>query len=374
MTSGVATASAQVRIEQVSDIGDLALRRAAWDGLARSVPAASIAQTFGFVTEGWRARGPEVQQLSVFFAYVGERLAAVWPLEMVRRGWTTAVRLVGSGSREEYGAPLMAEDDPDRAAVAKALYEAVLSLKADQLEFYNVSERSPLWPVLEAERRPKHRDHLSSPIVTLRGFETWEAWAAQKSKNFRSSLRQDRKRLEQYGPVSFREIGAADAADFTDWVFKEKTAYVRRIKFKGHWIEKPGPKAFFAAQIGREGSGVHGYALQAGGQTVAGGLCFTCGDNPMEFFVTTYDIAFEACSPGKLLIEGLVRDCIDRGLDFDFRLTRETYKLRWIDRGAAYTTFIVACSPVALPYVMRRRGRALFIAFKSWVKTRILRR
>lgn len=362
-----------VRVDRVSDLDGLEQRRGAWDALALAVPAGSVAQTYSYVAAGWRARGADVEQLSVLFAYVGDRLAAVWPLEVVRRGWTRAVRLVGSGSREEYGAPLMAEGDPDGAAIARALYEAALKL-GDLLEVYNLSEGSPLRPLLEGERRVKHRDHMSSPIVSLVGVGTWDAWAARKSKNFRSGLRQDRKRLEQFGAVTFREVGEADAADFTDWVFRQKTDYVRRIRFKGHWIEKPGPKAFFASQIGRDASGVHGYALEAGGRTVAGGLCLTQGANPMEFFVTTYDVAYEACSPGKLLIEGLVRTCIDRGVDLDFRLTREAYKLRWIDRDVVYTTFIVACSPVGLPYVLRRRGQAQFVEMKRWIKSRILRR
>lgn len=66
-----------------------------------------------------------------------------------------------------------------------------------------------------------------------------------------------------------------------------------------------------------------------------------------------FDPAFGAFSPGNLLIEDCVCWSISQGLNFDFRITQEAYKLRWSNHRDPHKTFIIACSLRGVPIVLR---------------------
>jgi len=70
--------------------------------------------------------------------------------------------------------------------------------------------------------------------------------------------------------------------------------------------------------------------------------------------MTGFDPTFNEHSPGIVLLEHCAREAIRAGVDLDFRLTSDDYKLRWADDFVPYNTFIVACSLAGVPPVARR--------------------
>ncbi len=92
---------------------------------------------------------------------------------------------------------------------------------------------------------------------------------------------------------------------------------------------------FYKSVLGKPGSGVFGFSLDLDERPISGGICLVSASR-MEFYVVTYDPTFASVSPGNLLIEDLVKWCVPRKLDFDFRLTDAPYKDRWIDRIALH--------------------------------------
>jgi len=112
--------------------------------------------------------------------------------------------------------------------------------------------------------------------------------------------------------------------------------------------------------------------LERDGTPVAGGICLRA-DPCLEFYVSALDPAFMSWSPGNLLIEDLVRWAIARGLDFDFRLTREPYKLRWTDTDREVTTHWLACTPRGALTVRRRQLHEATVALRMRAKAALRR-
>jgi len=359
-----------LRVEVVDNPAVLATWREAWDRLVKTAPARSAAQSFAYAQAGWAAWGETSERLAVILVHRRGELAAVWPLHVVRKGPVRVARHLGCGGMEEYADPLIAPG-PARTAVARAIYEAACGL-ADVLEAYNLSPDSPVDALLRADRRPRFGGPMVSPVVACAGAGDWEAWGRTKSKSFRSGLRYDRKRLAADAPVAFREVPADEAEAFVAWIFAHKRRWLAGGGRHSHWLGAPQAEAFFAALVGREGSGVLGFVLERDGTPVAGGICLRA-DPCLEFYVSALDPAFMSWSPGNLLIEDLVRWAIARGLDFDFRLTREPYKLRWTDTDREVTTHWLACTPRGALTVRRRQLHEATVALRMRAKAALRR-
>jgi len=358
--------AAALSVQIVSDPNALAGHRRAWDSLVETVPAFTGAQTFAYMEAGWRNRGTDAESLNVILAYAGSTLIAAWPLHVVRFKGLRIARHLGCGGREEYAEPLIA-DVPERAEAARAIYAAASGL-ADVLEVHNLSAGSPIRPLIEAERRPLFRTPMSSPTIASANAGSLEAWVAGKSKSFRSGLRQDRKRLTAQGVVQFREVDAAGSAAFVDWVFARKRQWLDEQGIGANWLRNDGAAQFFGSLVGREGSGVQGFVLELDGRPVAGCICLLSAAS-VEFYVTAMEPAYAAYSPGNLLIEDLLRWSIERRLDFDFRLTREAYKLRWSDSNLSLTTYYLACAGRGGSAVRRLQRQAAVTALKQKVRS-----
>jgi CelD/BcsL family acetyltransferase involved in cellulose biosynthesis len=358
-------------IRVLASLEDFEAARPAWDALVRRSPAARVSQSPVYARAAWDTRRAYAEELRVIVAEQDGRMVAVWPLYVARPDRLRIVRQLGCGGREEYSDPLIAPDCPRPDVVVHEFYR-LASEPGDLLEAYNLPEDSPMIAALRAERRPKHKGRMGSPVIHLSTFPSWDAWFASKTKTFRHSLRWSRRRLAEKGEVTFREVTADDAAAFIDWLFDTKAEWLDRHKLVGPWILDPGVRDFYKLLVGRPGSGVCGFALDFDGRPIAGGICLVSAAT-MEFFVVTYDPAFYSASPGNLLIEDLVRWCAARGLDFDFRLTGAPYKDRWIDRVEPFIYYDVACTWRGVATVAKRQVVYSWRAFKGDLKQRLKR-
>lgn len=359
-----------LRVEIVSDPDAVAAHREAWDALACAVPANTPAQGFDYAMAAWRVCAAQGGRLAVILAWREAALLAVWPLHVTREGGLRRVRHLGCGNYEEYADPLMAAG-PFQAEVADAICRAACGL-GDVLEAYNIAADSAVDAWLKAQSRTTYAGAMRSPLVSCAGAGDWDAWARGKTKNFRAGLRADRKKLSVHGELAFREVGEGEAETFVAWMLDQKRRWLVEANRRSSWLPQTAVQAFFADTVGRRGGGVLGFVLEQGGAPVAGALCLRSATH-LEFYVSALDPAFAPYSPGKLLIEDVVRWSIARRLDFDFRLTREPYKLRWADSDRLVTTYWVACTWRGAVAVRRRQFQDAVVAAKSWLKARISR-
>jgi CelD/BcsL family acetyltransferase involved in cellulose biosynthesis len=223
----------------------------------------------------------------------------------------------------------------------------------------------------------RYRNAVNSPVARLAGRPGFDSWLAAKSKSFRYNLRHSRKLLDAMGPITFRQVETKeDGQRLVSWLLATKRAALARRGVDRNWVWAPQAEQVFAALIGSPAgnrAGFLGFTLHAGETLVAGSLCMRAGPT-LEYLVTGYAPEFDRYAPGHLLLEHLFRWCVRERLDFDFRITHEPYKLRWIDDFEPRATILLACTPRGVPYVLkpilRRAARRARDAWRARRSTR----
>jgi CelD/BcsL family acetyltransferase involved in cellulose biosynthesis len=141
-----------------------------------------------------------------------------------------------------------------------------------------------------------------------------------------------------------------------------KRSGLARRGLGGDWFESEAYAEFVAASLDRFGAdgGRRIFALKAGGRLVAAALC-NVDPAKVEAFVTTYDPACAAWSPGKLLLADIVRWAFARGLAVDLRAGHEPYKARWANRTGQVSFYV-------LPLTRRGAILARMDAARRWAR------
>lgn len=147
------------------------------------------------------------------------------------------------------------------------------------------------------------------------------------------ALRRCHRRAAELGPLSFSVVRTpAEAAEALEVFFD---LHRRR------WADTSTPSRFLrpanrrflqavAARLLRTGN-LHLSALRIGGSVAAVHLGFVTAKS-LQYYMPTWNPDFQGCGPGRLLLDALARDCIDRGLErFDLLRGAEPYKDDWAD-------------------------------------------
>ncbi len=254
----------------------------------------------------------------------------------LERGFHSTLYQFSCGTHEEYSAPLV--DDP---AVASRVFQQVATLAglADRLAVFNVPVGSPLNDAAGSIPFPRTSNPIPGCAILVSRYASWAEAEKDLSKAMRYDLRTGLKRLAEKGEV---KIGWCDSLK------EEQKVMAFYFARKAQWLAEQGKKSphvnrsdvpeFFATLAAQKSKGKPLVAsVQLDGTPIAASLCFV-GRTALEFHMTTFDPAFKACSPGKLLIRFLAQWALDRGLDFDFCLTVADYKERWPITLQSYTT------------------------------------
>jgi CelD/BcsL family acetyltransferase involved in cellulose biosynthesis len=170
---------------------------------------------------------------------------------------------------------------------------------------------------------------LESPFITLPSG--WGAMEGKISTKFRANLRRRRKRLKEHGDVSVERIGNGPAmmAQLDEGLMLESGGWKGA---RGTAIcQEPATLGFYTT-LARQCAAEDRLALwflRLDGRVVA----FQFGLQHQGRYLLlkpAYDEALAGCSPGQLLMEDVVRDCIAHGLDeFDFLGPDMPWKRDW---------------------------------------------
>lgn len=253
---------------------------------------------------------------------------------------------------------------PDPVAAAQAFFGY---LKADRswdlLRIIDVPEGGAAWHLHDAFRQGGFPvgtwESLHSPYIPLPAKH--DELMARLSSKFKANVRRRRKKLEEKGPVTFRKIeGGQDleshleagfGLEASGWKGERGTAIAQDKATRGFYSEL----ARSAAYRGE----LSLYFLEVGGKPVAFHYGLTYGG---RYFLLKpgYDEALKECSPGQLLVDEVLQDCVGKGLrEFDFLGPNMVWKTDWTDKLRVHTWL----------YVFRdsRFGRALCTAKFKWV-------
>lgn len=216
-----------------------------------------------------------------------------------------------------------------------------------------LAERMLGWA--EADGHPTGRwESMRTPYVPLPAGGGPDAAFERTDAKFRANVRRRRRKLEGKGAVTFERIERADPAALQAFYDLEQAGW------KGDRGTAIGcdrdTRRFYdhvAAWAEREGC-LSLYALRLDGRPVAMHYGLTWGG---RYFLPkpAFDEAHRECSPGQLLVQDVLRDCMERGLgEFDFLGP-------WMDWKADWTEHV---RPHHWCYVFRRgpAGRALHAA------------
>ncbi len=252
----------------------------------------------------------------------------------------------------------------DPAAAGEAFYAHLAADRSwDVLRLLDIPEGGAGFQLFE---RAKARGlpvgtwpSLNSPYIPLP--KTQEELQARLQSKFKANCRRRRKKLEEKGKVTFERVdGGPDlearleegfALEQSGWKGERGTAIAQDGATRGFYSE-------LARTAAAQGE-LSLYFLRLDGRAVAFHYGLTHGGTYL-LLKPGYDEALKECSPGQLLMEEVLRDCIARGLtEFDFLGPDMIWKRDWTDRARQHTWLFVFRDTTL--------GRALREAKFRWV-------
>lgn len=349
--------------ELIGEVERLAQLAPAWDELAvaDALPQLSPA----WVLAWWRHVAPAGAVPRAVAVRDGERLVGLAPFYVVPTG----------GGRVDYRLPgieitarLAPLAVPDREwDVAEAIGRALAHAepRPDALLFEGIAIDGPWQAALRERwpgslRPPLWRTHVDgSPFVSLRE-ESFDAWMAARSSNFRQQMRRMRRRFAQAGGVSRLATGATLADDAAAFV----RLHASRWDGRGHSnLVDLGER--FAAMIVDAGEQLLDdgrlalRVLELDGEPICAQLFIEAGGT--ELFVNGgWDERHAALKPSLLCLLDAVEDAFAQGRGrLDLGVGEQAYKLRFADGDAPLEWALLLAPGGRLPLSAARSSRAV---------------
>lgn len=316
----------------IRSASDLTLLADEWNALARRCPGYLLSQTHRWAEVAWQTIAqPRGRTLAGVAVRSAGRLVAVWPLVAYRDRGARIVRPLGSEATE-YCAPLV-EPGVERDAWLSALWQAAIR-HADVIMLPFLPADSPLDVLLRRETRPRFVAATSQALwVAHADHADWKSYEASVSTQHRAELRRKRRRLADHGSVKFSELGNDGAEALVDWILDHKRRWLGRLDLGNEWLKRSDYRDFLVAlaavplPLGR----VSLFVLALDGVPVAAQLNSVDGTR-VESLIATYDDRYSRFSVGNIVNEECLRWALERGLDYDFRLGDQSFKLVWAKR------------------------------------------
>lgn len=252
----------------------------------------------------------------------------------------------------------------DGEAAGQAFFEHLRADRSwDLLRIIDVPEGGNAWHLYEAAKRAGLPcgtwESLQSPYVPLPAKH--EELLGRLESKFKANVRRRRKKLEEKGKVTVERIdGGLElegwleqgyALEQSGWKGRRGTAIAQDKATRGFYSEL----ARTAAQLGK----LSLYFLHSGGRPVAFHYGLTHAGRYL-LLKPGYDEGLKECSPGQLLMDEVLKDCIARGLtEFDFLGPNMVWKQDWTDQVRVHT-WLFMFGDSAL-------GRALCAAKFKWL-------
>jgi CelD/BcsL family acetyltransferase involved in cellulose biosynthesis len=361
----------QHEIKVCDDLTTFRALREQWENLAEAATHQSLCLTWPYCELAAQFAFENGARIAVVIAHDGLGLSALWPLAIYREGLLRVARPLSCGSNDEYGVPLVHSRTGSKAL--PELLRAALGVRADILEVRFVRMDSAFQQALERLAHswlrpavPARLRELPGYLITLKEFERWEDYSATLSRSLQAKMRAHLRQLAAHGRPEFGWCNTAeDAEAVLTWLFANKQRWAISRGFNTHYLMDERARDFFIALARRmdlSKTPLVAY-LKLDGRPVAASVNLL-GRDVLEGFITTYDEALGACSPGHLLQEFCVKWAHANSRDFDLRPFYAAYKARWANHITRHETHTVFLS---------MRGRLAEFTLLSGYMTRVLR-
>jgi CelD/BcsL family acetyltransferase involved in cellulose biosynthesis len=232
------------------------------------------------------------------------------------------------------------------SAAGQAFFEHLTRNNSwDMLRLKDVPDGGRGWNLFEAAERSSCPTGIwasvNSPYIELPA--SYDAMQKQLDSRFRANLRRRRKKLEEMGHVTVEKVTGGVRLPF----HLEEGLALEQSGWKGRGgtaIAQDQPTWGFYSELARtasyEGS-LALYFLRLDGRPVAFHYGITSGST-YYLLKPAYDESVRECSPGQLLMDEVVRRCIDEGLrEFDFLGPDMVWKSDWTPLKRQHTWLYV---------------------------------
>lgn len=265
----------------------------------------------------------------------GHQCLLTWIIE-TRRGRHATRRIAGPAGQADFGyhSPLVVPapgPHPDWPAFWESARQA-LRHRCDQASFRFID------PEQGTGRWASPTGELS-PVLTLAPGDTLASVLARRSANHRGDVGKKFRRAAERGEVGFHVFGAGESAEARRSFaadFEPAYADIWRNRPSGNLLDAPGMRAFLHRLLGDgiDGGWTHYSRLTIGGEAVAWHLGLA-GGQALYFWMPTHKAAWNAVSPGKLLLAMLIEHGIAAGWSqLHFQTGGQDYKRAWTDDDA----------------------------------------
>ena len=331
----------QIRFAVVTDSAGFRALEPDWGDLCGRAAPHSVFRLFDWQWRAWQhiasARGC---RLRILVGRIDARVVLIWPL--VLDGWL--IRFLCS-EKFEYR-DILVERGREAAAWIAAAWQHLRRLAGGRaLELSGVPASSALGGFLDESVRRGLRRELASPMIRLDRFAGWEAYAASLPKRLMADQQRQWRRLETMAGVHPFHIVCDDVEinSLVDWIFTHKLAWAARRSIATGIYAAASYRSFIKAVLhdGLASGSLVLCRLGAADAILSAGFGFVYAGR-FVFYMFSYDAAYNAISPSRLLLERMIRWCMERGLaSFDFLPGSEPYKRVWADAEEGVANFLI---------------------------------
>jgi CelD/BcsL family acetyltransferase involved in cellulose biosynthesis len=337
----------ELAVEEINDRAGFAALQPEWDALVRATRDEPFFRHDFFRV--WLDNFAPASRLRVLVARDGSgALAAALPL-VEQRGSVYGIpmrELCAAANAHSCRFDVIARDGD--AAARAFLSHLSGDTSWDVLKLTDVPDGGNGWRLLEAARS------IGAPTGTWTALESpwmplapsWEEQAAGLQSKFKANCRRRRRKLEERGKVSFERYTGEGGDLLLDAKLEEGFA-LEASGWKGEngtaMAQDPATRGFYC-ELARAARGQGWLALsflRLDGRPVAFHYALRAGGTYL-LLKPGYDEALKECSPGQLLMEDVLQDCIGSGfLEFDFLGPDMTWKRDWTGLTRRHTWLFV---------------------------------
>jgi CelD/BcsL family acetyltransferase involved in cellulose biosynthesis len=328
----------------VADGPGFAAALADWDALKRCGAAVGLFQDHAWLTAWWAAIEVDPAMRSRHGLYVvvledAEGPALILPLVVDRGRRPKRLHWMAAAVSDYCDAIAAPEAAPGLWPEIRRTFEESGAGLAELVQIRPDSAASRLFGAGLAPGAV-----AKSPYIDLKG-RTWEEVEKGFSSQFRQEMRRKGRRLAKRVPWQYVEFSDAPSRlKAVEFILAQKRAQLSGDAAALETLERvfaPFARAIFAREaVGP--AGVHVAALKAGDTLLAVHLGFADAER-FYYYVPAYNPAYQADSPGQLLIYELVRracearipvfDMLRGDYGYKWRLTDQSVELRTLSLG-----------------------------------------
>lgn len=273
------------------------------------------------------------------------KLVGLMPLVLQPKGKMTV--LTGFSEPFQQYTEILLDKTVNPSEARKMFLSALNSTGADYFHFGQVRQDGKLAQLLEGIVLPSGEQD-AAPFVQVADFANYEAYLKTIRSKTRKNLRNARNRLERDAPVVHETARRGELMQqVVDRAYEGREAWLERLGITSRAFRDDDFEAFLkrcADDTKAQGVDTIAMSLKHGDTVISDQWGFVYRGRYYAF-MATWNLEYEACSPGRLHLGEVIKACFDEGFGTaDFMIPASSYKLTWTADAAPVQDYVLGIS------------------------------